>query len=210
VTTAVDAPRRRGRPPRAIAGEPGADGGTRERLLRAAVDTCVERGFERATVGDIARRADVTTSAIYNHFGGKADLLVEAARHELARLDVRHGTDPARVVRAFLSPGFAPTRHLLAELHLASSRSRVLADLLADWHLDQARRWSGDDPTRTAAVAAFFVLLLGCAQSDSLSALRGDPAALEQALCHAARVLLPGAREGDGDPDPDPDAEAAP
>ena len=51
---------------------------TRERLLNAAADACVEHGYVGATLADIARRADVSTPAIYSHFSGKADLLVEA------------------------------------------------------------------------------------------------------------------------------------
>jgi len=68
-----------GRPPKVDAdGMP-----TRERLLRAAIESCVEFGYEGATLADIARRAEVSTPAVYSHFDGKAALLVEASKHAL-------------------------------------------------------------------------------------------------------------------------------
>jgi AcrR family transcriptional regulator len=49
-----------------------------ERLLDAAAEVFAERGYEGAGVAEIARRAGVTTGAIYSRFSGKADLLVSA------------------------------------------------------------------------------------------------------------------------------------
>lgn len=48
------------------------------RLLDAAAEVFAERGYEGAGVAEIARRAGVTTGAIYSRFSGKADLLVSA------------------------------------------------------------------------------------------------------------------------------------
>lgn len=48
------------------------------RLLQAAADVFAERGYDRAGVAEIARRAGVTTGAIYSRFPGKAELLVAA------------------------------------------------------------------------------------------------------------------------------------
>ena len=52
-----------------------------ERLLDAAVEVFAERGFEAARVAEIARRADLTTGAIYARWPGKHDLIVDAVRH---------------------------------------------------------------------------------------------------------------------------------
>ncbi len=52
-----------------------------ERLLAAAVAAFAEHGFEAATVSDIARRAGLTTGAIYARWRGKRDLIVGAVRH---------------------------------------------------------------------------------------------------------------------------------
>ena len=50
----------------------------RERLLDAAADVFAEQGYDRARVQDIARRAGLSTGAIYGNFRDKADLLAEA------------------------------------------------------------------------------------------------------------------------------------
>lgn len=51
---------------------------TRERLVEAATAVFAERGYDGAGVQEIARRAGLTTGAIYGRFSGKAELLREA------------------------------------------------------------------------------------------------------------------------------------
>lgn len=48
---------------------------TRRRVVDAAAAVFAERGYEGTRVQDVARRAGLTTGAIYAHFDGKADLL---------------------------------------------------------------------------------------------------------------------------------------
>lgn len=48
------------------------------RLLEAAAEVFAERGYDKAGVAEIARRAGATTGAIYARYPGKAELLVEA------------------------------------------------------------------------------------------------------------------------------------
>ena len=50
---------------------------SRQALLDAATAEFAARGYEATTVADIAARAGVTTGALYAHFTGKAELLVE-------------------------------------------------------------------------------------------------------------------------------------
>jgi len=50
----------------------------RVRLVRCAAEVFAERGYDRTGVAEIARRAGVTTGAIYNRFSGKAELLAAA------------------------------------------------------------------------------------------------------------------------------------
>jgi AcrR family transcriptional regulator len=188
VDTATEA-RRLGRPPKID-----SDGvATAERLLAAATAACVERGFEGATMADIARRARVSTPAIYNHFTSKAELLIAAGRWALSRIPlVDAPPDPAIVVRAFLSPAFADTRRLLVELHLAAARHPDLAALLATWHDDNARIWARrvEGPDRLAAAAVFFAFLLGLCQIDSLSAVGATRAAETRAAVAAAATMF--------------------
>lgn len=50
----------------------------REKLIAAAAEVFAEKGYDRAGVAEIARRAGYTTGAIYGRFTGKADLLLAA------------------------------------------------------------------------------------------------------------------------------------
>ena len=54
-----------------------------ERLLHAAAEVFAEMGYERAGVAEIARRAGVTTGAIYSRYTGKAELLLDAVDHHV-------------------------------------------------------------------------------------------------------------------------------
>src|SRR5205814_10015529 len=51
---------------------------TRERLIEAAAQVFAEKGYDRAGVQEISRRAGLTTGAIYGRFAGKAELLQAA------------------------------------------------------------------------------------------------------------------------------------
>lgn len=48
---------------------------TRKRLLEAAVDVITEKGFDKASMREIAKRADVADATIYNYFSTKEKLL---------------------------------------------------------------------------------------------------------------------------------------
>lgn len=161
---------------------------TRERLLAAAMAACVEFGFEGVTLGDIASRAGVSTPAIYNHFDGKSDLLVQACRWALARMavpDHGDGPDAAGVVSRYLSPEFADARVLQLELHLASLRHDDVRDLLAKWHGDNASVWTSAGVELTT-VKLWYLLLLGLAQLDAVTSLEVGHAQLER---HAQQLV---------------------
>jgi AcrR family transcriptional regulator len=49
----------------------------RQRILDAATEVFAEHGYSAASVGEIAARAGVVASVIYDHFGSKRDLHVE-------------------------------------------------------------------------------------------------------------------------------------
>ena len=51
---------------------------TTQQLLDAAIDVFSERGFDKAGVAEIARRAGYTTGAIYSRWAGKREMLVAA------------------------------------------------------------------------------------------------------------------------------------
>jgi AcrR family transcriptional regulator len=47
---------------------------TAERILDAAEEVFAERGFDAASLGDVADRVGIRPQAIYNHFSGKREL----------------------------------------------------------------------------------------------------------------------------------------
>jgi len=157
-----------GRPPKVDAnGIP-----TRDRLLRAAIDACVECGYEGATLADIARRADVSTPAVYSHFSGKAALLVEASKHALDAISTTRVPGEAgirEIARIWLRPDFAPTRILVAELHCAAIRQPDVAELLAAWQRDNARRLARQAGLSPAQVKMYYLVLLGLSHTDEVS-----------------------------------------
>ncbi len=147
---------------------------TRERLLRAAVDACVEFGYEGATLADIARRAHVSTPAIYSHFSGKAALLVEASKHELDAITTSRLPGEAgvrEIARHWLQPEFAPTRILVAELHCAAIRQPEVAELLGAWQLENAERLRRQAGLNAGQVKLYYLLLIGLSHSDEVASL---------------------------------------
>ncbi|MGI9578470.1 MAG: TetR/AcrR family transcriptional regulator [Microthrixaceae bacterium] len=54
------------------------DVGTRERIVQAAADVFLQKGFTGTRVVDIARRAGYTSGALYGYFDSRAELLAEA------------------------------------------------------------------------------------------------------------------------------------
>lgn len=51
------------------------------RILTAALDLFVERGFHNVSVHDVQKRANVSIGSIYNHFGGKEGIAKALYEH---------------------------------------------------------------------------------------------------------------------------------
>jgi AcrR family transcriptional regulator len=113
-----------------------------ERLLAAAIEVFAERGYDRAGVAEIARRAGVTTGAIYSRYAGKAELLAAAlAVHATDDLDALFADHQFQgraedvlaiagrhLVDAPADEGRGTT--LLAEAFVAARRDPAVAELL--------------------------------------------------------------------------------
>ena len=159
-----------------IAGVTAAE--TRERLLRAAADVFARRGYDGTRVADIARVADVSSGALYAHFGSKAELLVAALRAHGPRLLAEVlAADPGRPITDLLLligrrlPRRRDARgYLIVEALVAARRDEDVARPMreyvgerGDWlgglvELAQAR---GElDPGLSPAALAHFCLLL--------------------------------------------------
>ncbi|GAA1835034.1 TetR/AcrR family transcriptional regulator [Agromyces salentinus] len=93
----------------------------RAEIVRAALASFAEHGYERASLRDIAARADVTHAALLRHFASKDDLL-------LAALAQRDADDEELAHRIMQSP--VPAERVL---------SSVLADEFA--HPERQRNW---------------------------------------------------------------------
>lgn len=52
-------------------------------ILTAAAKVFAAKGFDRATIADIAKQAGVAEGSIYNYFKNKSDLLVSIPRHKI-------------------------------------------------------------------------------------------------------------------------------
>lgn len=94
----------------------------RERLVEAAVQEFVEQGYDRARVQDIARRAGLSTGAIYGNFRNKAELLAEAvdyglgaASHKLTQA-LGSGAGPADVLALVVTDLSDPRQQTWAPL----------------------------------------------------------------------------------------------
>jgi AcrR family transcriptional regulator len=62
---------------------------TRERIVRAVVESIAEIGFQKTTANEITRRAGVTWGAVQHHFGGKDGILAAVLEDSFERFAVR-------------------------------------------------------------------------------------------------------------------------
>ena len=121
---------------------------TRQRLLDAAGQVFVERGYERATIADIAKAAGLSTGAIYAHYRSKAELLAEAIRTRSTDAVSRMlGADPDLSIPdilfalgAALPRGDRRPNSLLIEAVIAAQRDPELAAALTADFTDEEDR----------------------------------------------------------------------
>jgi AcrR family transcriptional regulator len=140
------------------------DDPTRDRLLTAAAEVFAEKGYDRAGVQEIARRAGFTTGAIYGRFRGKADLLLAAigsqSQDELEELFAEYQIkgkplDILHTVGAHLvTDEFDSGQALLLEAFVAARREPELAAMLREVVTEQADELSQliEDAKRTGAL----------------------------------------------------------
>ncbi len=101
------------------------EGGTRERLLEAAGEIFAEKGFRKATVREIVRKAGANLNAVNYHFGDKEGLyraVFEHALHVCGHLD-------PETIRKLAGP--APEQRLRA--HVAWHLRGLLSEQRPPW-----------------------------------------------------------------------------
>ncbi|MGI9326344.1 MAG: TetR/AcrR family transcriptional regulator [Pseudomonadales bacterium] len=170
---------------------------TKERLLNAAAQACVEKGFEGTTMADIARRTGIRVPSIYNYYPTKSALLVAATRRALDSRFAQIADDqgsPSEVVAFMLSPELADTRRLALELHSAATRHDDIAELLKGWHKDSDRAFRPfvDAPGADARIKLFFLIIMGMCHIDEFDYLPGSRRTVEQQIARISENLFSG------------------
>ena len=74
---------------------------TRERILDAALDLFIDKGYDKASLRELAEVMGFTKAALYYHFPSKADILV-ALHQRMHAADRRPRTAPGRRARGRL------------------------------------------------------------------------------------------------------------
>jgi len=187
-------------------------------LIDAAAQVFAEKGYDRAGVQEISRRAGLTTGAIYGRFSGKAELL-QAAIESRTDDDLDdlfsshafdgHATDILKVVGAHLVSPSPDREHdgaegaLLLEAFVAARRDgevrdsivKVLderAELLSD--LVEAAKTDGslDPALDTESVVAFcHAVGLGFLIYDAISFALPQSQPWEQLITRLVAALAP-------------------
>lgn len=192
----------------------------RTRLLDAAGEVFAERGYAGAGVAEIARRAGLTTGAIYSRYSGKAGLLLEAIEQassaELRALLYGSAPEPPTDVLAavgthLVDPEPPRGQALMLEAFVAARRDPDVAALLQRRIEDQdlqlaklvgeAKAQGAIDPALdTDAVVTFcHSVALGFLLYRAIDRPLPSPrewAAVIDRLVLAARPLDPGGNDG--------------
>lgn len=126
---------------------------TQDRLLRAAIELLIERGYSNLTLDLVSRRAGVSRGAQTNYFPTKRDLLLATMRqvvtegmpNPLPRLP--KSPTAADVLDAFIAESrrffLSPRYTAMIELHVAGRHDPSLADELV--RLQRKSRQAMDD-----------------------------------------------------------------
>jgi AcrR family transcriptional regulator len=213
--------KRRSRDAGAAAGEAAPDGcaaadGQRRRILEAAFEVLMERGYAGASTLEIATRAKVSKRELYAQFGSKENILVamitgRAARMQAALADLELGDAGslaallagfgANVVREVCHPAvIALIRLAVIEAKRSPQVARTLDDVGRQGNraalvklLTEAQSRGLVGPGDPAVMAAqFFALLWGDLQMRLVLGVVGapSPAEIEERARAAAAALL--------------------
>ena len=119
-----------------------------KRLLDAAVAAFSEHGFEAATVADIARRAGLTTGAIYARWAGKQDLIVAAVHYivpqclpvPLADTETSARETLTQVGADLVSAGNVVARDVMLEAFVSARRDESFRAAVSSSMMDEAAK----------------------------------------------------------------------
>jgi AcrR family transcriptional regulator len=111
--------------------KPIQDDGTPARIAAAAIEVFAEKGYDGASVRDIARLAGLTEGAMYRHFDGK-----EALAREIFQGNIERWSAHLVLAATQAGPGFAPQLEAMVRFFcVAFDENRALfAFLLLNQH----------------------------------------------------------------------------
>ena len=103
-----------------------------ETILEVALELVVEQGAEALAMREVARRADVQISSIYQYFPSKAHIIRELAKRNLARVRMLLQDEVKRLLGEFDgAPPVAESVNRLVDAYFAHYRDQP--DALAVW-----------------------------------------------------------------------------
>jgi len=124
---------------------------TRERIMRAVVESIAEIGFQKTTANEITRRAGVTWGAVQHHFGGKDGILDAVLEESFERFAERlaavptEGASLKERVSAFVDIAWAhfgsPDYHSTFEILLNYTRDDE-ANGVPVWQSEMFSAWN--------------------------------------------------------------------
>ena len=131
-----------------------------ETILDVALDMVVEQGAEALAMREVARRADVQISSIYQYFPSKAHIIRELAKRNLARVRLLLQAHVQRLLVDFAdAPPVAESVDRLVDAYFAHYRDQP--DALAVWAGAQSDHGLRElDLEDTRSTAEFLVLPL--------------------------------------------------
>ena len=126
---------------------------TQDRLLRAAIDILIERGYSNLTLDLVSRRAGVSRGAQTNYYPTKTDVLLATARQVVTEgmpkpsLRLPKPATSIEVLEAFIQESkrffLSPRYTAMIELHVAGRHDPALAQELES--LQRNARQAMDD-----------------------------------------------------------------
>jgi AcrR family transcriptional regulator len=182
----------------------------RERLADAALDLAYRRGFERASIADIAQHAGVASGSVYYYFKTKDDVgqavVDRLSERYLSAMDTWRDLptpedrlvaflglylDDVDTVRAFGCPLGSVCAELGKHSHALGAAAGQVFSALIDWAAGEFRELGFADAAAHARAMHLIAVIQGAA---SLSNALDSPEPLEREAAHLERWIR---RSGD-------------
>lgn len=161
---------------------------TRERILASATRLFAEKGFDGASMPAIAKASGITAGAIYKHFEGKGELLLEVVTRSFLSSPLfahssERGNDAtalAHLAAGYTEPALKLVRQLSIEVHSAAARDAKVRHVLSKMDrlaiaqisatVATAQQAGKLDPTLNSDHVArvFCILIMGLIHMDTL------------------------------------------